>query len=162
MYKNFNIIIIITTYLFITGCGFKPIYKIDTNKMDNGNYSIEIINDVSREVIDEVKNSIFTPDNASYTAYLTIGEDLTPLIINTNGTVAKYRIEVTIDFELVENNTNEIKTSGKTRGFAQYDVGASEISNEDTRKSMLKTATKNALQIMISKIQSSTAKLNDN
>ena len=42
--------------------------------MDNGNYSIEIINDVSREVIDEVKMVFCLIMRA--TAYLTIGEDL--------------------------------------------------------------------------------------
>ena len=47
-------------------------------------------------------------------------------------------------------------------GFAQYDVGSSEINNEETKASMIKSATNNAVQIMISKIQTSISQLDDN
>ena len=76
--------------------------------------------------------------------------------MNTNGTVAKYRIEVRIKYELVQIDIDEVISSGSAMGFAQYDVGASEINNEETRKNMIKIATKNALNIMISRIQSKT------
>ena len=36
-----------------------------------------------------------------YKAFLLIDEDLTPLIINTNGTVAKYRIEMKLAMRLL-------------------------------------------------------------
>jgi hypothetical protein len=93
---------------------------------------------------------------------LTISESLTPLIINTNGTVAKYRIEILINYDLIEISSNEEISSGTARGFAQYDVGTSEVGNEDTKKSMTKIATKNAIQLMVSKIQSSISQANDN
>ena len=60
------------------------------------------------------------------------------------------------------SSINKVISDGTTRGFAQYDVVDSEISNEDTRKNMTKTAAKNALQIMVSRIQSSIIQLNDN
>ena len=53
-----------------------------------------------------------------------------------------------------KEHINEIISEGTTRGFAQYDVVDSEIENEDMKKSMTKIATKNALQIMTSRIQS--------
>ena len=101
-------------------------------------------------------------DNERFSALLTIDENLTPLIINTNGTVAKYRIEILIDYKLIEIETNQEISAGMARGSAQYDVGTSEINNEDTKKSMTKIATKNAIQLMLSKIQSSISKVNDN
>jgi len=93
---------------------------------------------------------------------LTINESLDPLIINTNGTIAKYRIEILISYKLIEIETDREISSGTARGSAQYDVGTSEITNEDTKKSMIKIATRNAIQLMVSKIQSSISKTNDN
>ena len=60
------------------------------------------------------------------------------MIINTNGTVAKYRIEVSIEFEIIQNDNGSMISSGISRGFAQYDVGESEFNNEDIKKRMTK------------------------
>ena len=154
-------IFLITAFVSLYNCGFKPMYKL-SNDDDTGNYLVKITNNVSREIIEEINSNIFSDKDPKYIAELKVSEDLTPLIINTNGTVAKYRIEITINYSLSQVDSEKIISSGTTRGFAQYDVGTSEISNEDTRKSMTKTATKNALQILISKIQSSISSTNDN
>tara|TARA_A100001035_G_C27746870_1_gene484442 strand:- start:852 stop:1337 length:486 start_codon:yes stop_codon:yes gene_type:complete len=147
--------------IILSGCGFKPIHKLSDNS-NSLSFLAEITNSVSREIVEEVNDNLFQSDNKEYKAQLTISEDSTPLIINTNGTVAKYRIEIEINYKLVKIGTNEVISEGTTRGSAQYDVVDSEISNEDTRKNMTKIATKNALQIMISRIQSSIIQLNDN
>ena len=141
-------------FLIFFGCGFKPIYKITSDDIDLVGYSVEVANQVSREIIDEVNSTIVQDENQKYKALLNIYEDLTPLIVNTNGTVAKYRIEIEIAYELIEIDVDETISTGTTRGFAQYDVTESEIINEDTRKRMSKIATKNAIQIMASRIQS--------
>ena len=146
----------------IWGCGFKPIHKISNDDVDISNYSVKILNSVSREIIDEISTNIISGDNEKFSALLTINESLTPLIINTNGTVAKYRIEILISYKLIEIETNQEITNGMARGFAQYDVGTSEINNEDTKKSMIKIAAKNAIQIMVSKLQSSISQIDDN
>ena len=149
-----KILVTISFLIFFTNCGFTPIYKISDSNTSPVGYSIEIVNQVSREIIEEINaNSLSGKDN-KYVASLRIKEDTTPLIINTNGTVSKYRIEIEISYELIQKNTNEVVSSGKTRGYAQYDVVSSEISNEDTKRSMTKIATKNAVQIMFSRIQS--------
>ena len=142
-------------FFIFFGCGFKPIYKITSNDNNLDSYSVEVTNQVAREIIEEVISNIVQGENQKYRALLKIYEDLTPLIVNTNGTVAKYRIEIEIEYELIEIDADEIIASGTTRGFAQYDVTESEIVNEDTRKHMTKIATKNAIQIMQSRIQSS-------
>ena len=141
-------------FLIFFGCGFKPIYKITSDDVDLDGYSVEVANQVSREIIEEVNSTIVQGENQKFKAILKIYEDLTPLIVNTNGTVAKYRIEIEIAYELIEIDVDETISTGTTRGFAQYDVTESEIINEDTRKRMTKIATKNAIQIMASRIQS--------
>ena len=145
----------LTIFIIILGCGFKPIYKITNNDTGIASYSVEVTNQVSREIIEEVNSTIVPGENQKYRALLNIFEDLTPLIVNTNGTVAKYRIEVEIKYELIKIDGDEVISTGTTRGFAQYDVTGSEIVNEDTKKSMTKIATKNAIQLMTSRIQSS-------
>ena len=145
----------LTIFFIFLGCGFKPIYKITNNDTGIASYSVEVANQVSREIIEEVNSTIVPGENQKYRALLNIFEDLTPLIVNTNGTVAKYRIEVEIKYELVQIDGDEVILTGTTRGFAQYDVTGSEIVNEDTRRSMTKIATKNAIQLMTSRIQSS-------
>ena len=142
-------------FFIFLGCGFKPIYKISSDDVNLDGYSVEVVNQVSREIIEEVNSTIFQDENQKYKVLLNIYEDLTPLIVNTNGTVAKYRIEIEIEYKLIEIDIDEIISTGTTRGFAQYDVTESEIVNEDTRKHMTKIATKNAIQIMTSRIQSS-------
>ena len=140
--------------IIFTSCGFKPIYKLSDNNQSSSEYYIEITNQVSREIVEVINENIFQNKSQKYKALLTINEDLTPLIVNTNGTIAKYRIEVEIKYELLQEDINEIISEGTTRGFAQYDVVDSEIENEDMKKSMTKIAAKNALQIMTSRIQS--------
>ena len=140
-------------FFIFLGCGFKPIYKISSEVNLDG-YSVEFTNQVSREIIEEVNSNIVQGENQKYRALLKIYEDLTPLIVNTNGTVAKYRIEIEIAYKLIQIDVDETISTGTTRGYAQYDVTESEIINEDTRKRMTKIATKNAIQIMASRIQS--------
>jgi len=149
-----KIIAILSIFFLFLNCGFKPIYKLSESNVSSGNYSVQITNQVSREIIEEINNNAFSGTDQEYMVKLDISEDLTPLIINTNGTIAKYRIEIGLNYELVEIASDKVISSGATRGYAQYDVVASEISNEDTKKSMTKIATKNALQLMSSRIQS--------
>ena len=145
---------ILSIFFLFLNCGFKPIYKLSESNVSSGNYSVQITNQVSREIIEEINNNVFSGTDQEFMVKLDISEDLTPLIINTNGTIAKYRIEIGLNYELVEIASDKVISSGATRGYAQYDVVASEISNEDTKKSMTKIATKNALQLMSSRIQS--------
>ena len=148
----------LAVFFIFLGCGFKPIYKMTSDDASMDGYSVEVTNQVAREIIEEVNNTIVQSEDQKYRALLSIYEDLTPLIVNTNGTVAKYRIEIEIKYELIQIDNNDVISTGTTRGFAQYDVTGSEIVNEDTKKSMTKIATKNAIQLMTSRIQSSIAK----
>ena len=145
----------LAVFFIFLGCGFKPIYKMTSDDQSIYGYSVEVANQVEREIIEVVNSTIVQSEDQKYKALLNIYEDLTPLIVNNNGTVAKYRIEIEIRYELIQIDSNELISTGTTRGFAQYDVTGSEIVNEDTKKSMTKIATKNAIQLMTSRIQSS-------
>ena len=92
---------------------------------------------------------------------MSISETEVPLIINSNGTISKYRIEIFIDYILINLMTDEQIKEDTVRGYAQYDVQESEIANMETKDSMLKSATNEALQIMLSKIQGNLSR-NDN
>ena len=151
-------LIIILVLLFINNCGFKPIHQITETDSNFSNYTVEVQNSVSREIIDELNASFTADGEINYKAVISVNEDLSPLIINTNGTVAKYRIEIEINYQLIQLDSGDVISEGTTRGFAQYDTVDSEVSNEDTRKSMTKIAAKNAFQIMSSRIQSSILK----
>ena len=151
-------LIIILVLLFINNCGFKPIHQITGTDSNFSNYTVEVQNSVSREIIDELNASFTADEEINYKAVISVNEDLNPLIINTNGTVAKYRIEIEINYQLIQLDSGDVISEGTTRGFAQYDTVDSEIINEDTRKSMTKIAAKNALQTMSSRIQSSILK----
>ena len=151
-------LITLAVFFIFLGCGFKPIYKITSNDASIDGYSVEVTNQVEREIIEVVNSTIVQSEDQKYKALLNIYEDLTPLIVNNNGTVAKYRIEIEIRYELIQIDSNELISTGTTRGFAQYDVTGSEIVNEETKKNMTKIATKNAIQLMTSRIQSSIAR----
>ena len=43
-------------------------------------------------------------------------------------------VEIKINYELIEVETGKGVSSGMARGSAQYDVGTSEVINEDTKK----------------------------
>ena len=162
MTKTISIIFIFASYFLLNSCGFKPMYKFNSDDIDTRNYNLKVISETSREIQEEINKVSLSKDDLTYEVLLKVQEEQTPLIINTNGTVAKYRIEVSLNFEIIQNNTKDIISSGIARGFAQYDVGESEFNNEDMKKSMTRNATKNALQIMVSKVESSIASLDDN
>ena len=157
-----RLVLILITLVLTASCGFKPIHKLSDTSGINTNYSVNIINSVSREIREEINANIVSDGNEKYSALLTITDSLTPLIINTNGTVAKYRVEIQINYVLTEAENGKEISNGMARGSAQYDVGTSEINNEDMKKSMTKTATKSAIQLMVSKLRSSISRANDN
>jgi len=71
-------------FFIFLGCGFKPIYKITSDDTSIASYSVEVTNQVAREIIEEVNSTIVPGENQKYKALLNIYEDLTPLIVNTN------------------------------------------------------------------------------
>ena len=154
----------ISILIVLTSCGFKPMYKFSENSFDFRSYSVRIVNenDTSREIKEEIKQSFPSSSEIKYVVEINTNENLEPLITNTDGTVAKYRIEIIMNFRVKDKNKNIYIMEDIVRGFAQYSVESSEIESDDKKKSMIRTATGSAIQMMISKIQSDTSITNDN
>ena len=161
-----RVISIIFLLLYLSSCGFKPMYKISESNIDFKNYSIIIINEssISREIREEIRKSFPSNLNVNkdYVIEINTIENLDPLITNTDGTVAKYRIEIVINFKVIDKNNDSYLIEDVVRGFAQYTVETSEIESDDKKKRMIRTATSSAIQMMISKIQSDASITNDN
>ena len=156
----------ISILILLTGCGFKPMYKLSESSFDFRSYSITIMNenDTSREIKEEIKQSFPSSSEIKeeYVIEINTNESLDPLITNTDGTVAKYRIEIIIDFKVRDKIKDSYLIEDMVRGFAQYTVETSEIESNDKKNRMIRTATNSAIQMMISKIQSDTSIANDN
>ena len=156
----------ISIFIVLTSCGFKPMYKLSESSFDFRSYSISIMNehDTSREIKEEIRKSFPSSSEIKkeYVIEINTNENLEPLITNTDGTISKYRIEILLYFKLKDKNTNTYLLEDMVRGFAQYTVETSEIESNKKKQAMLRTASNNAIQMMISKIQSEISIANDN
>ena len=162
MNKNYIISIFLTC--LIIGCGFKPIHKFSEGNFNTANFMVSYSNigEVSYEVRDEIDRLFYNKSGAnSFSLNLEIKEENIPLIINTNGTVAKYQIEISISFKVTDSK-DELIIEDTVKGFSQYDVQSSEISNDAVKKQMKRLAANEAMALIITKIQSSIVSLNDN
>ena len=156
----------ISIFIVLTSCGFKPMYKLSESSFDFRSYSISIMNEhnTSREIKEEIRKSFPSSSEIKkeYIIEINTNEILEPLITNTDGTIAKYRIEIIMSFKVKDKNENIYIMDDMVRGFAQYSVETSEIESDDKKRRMIQTATSSAIQMMISKIQSDTSITNDN
>ena len=157
-----RILLFISVFLIINSCGFKPMYKSDGIGIELDRLSINFRGEAAYEIKEELKNLISTEqENKDFVVTVEVKEEMVPVIINENGTVSKYQIDIALFFE-VTNTLGEILIDDVAVGFAQYDVLISEIENNDLRKQMLRSATNDAASLMITKIQSKLSLSNDN
>ena len=155
-------LVVIFIVLLTTGCGFKPMYKSDGKGIELNRLYINFKGEVSYEIKEELKSLLSTDQqNKDYAVIVDVKEEMVPVIINENGTVSKYQIDITIFFE-VSDKLGEVLIDDVAVGFSQYDVLVSEIENKDLRKQMLRSATNDAASLMITKIQSKLSLQNDN
>ncbi len=166
MNNNFAKFSLLIFFVFcLSGCGFKPMYKLSESNIDFRTYSISFTNyeNISRETKEEIQKSFPSgSENNNYIIEIEIIENQDPLITNTDGTVSKYRIEIIMSFKVREKNNSVYLMEDTVRGFTQYTVETSEIESDDKKKRMIRTATNSAIQMMISKIQSDASITNDN
>ena len=157
-----RIIIFLILFLSIISCGFKPMYKSDGMGVKLDKLSVNFKGDIAYEIKEELKGFLSSDqENKDYTVTIEAKEETLPIIINENGTVSKYQIDVAIYFE-VTDKFGEAIINDEAVGFAQYDMLVSEIENRDLRKQMLRSATADAASLMITKIQSKLSLINDN
>tara|TARA_B100000212_G_scaffold171748_1_gene129098 strand:- start:105 stop:521 length:417 start_codon:yes stop_codon:yes gene_type:complete len=137
-------------------------YKSDGRGVELDNLSISFKGNVTYEIKEELTSLLSTDTkNKDYIVLVEAEEEMVPVIINENGTVSKYQIDIAIFFE-VTNKIGDVLLSDVAVGFSQYDVLVSEIENRDLKKQMLRSATNDAASLMITKIQSKLSLQNDN
>ena len=155
MIRLININILFLLILFFSSCGFKPIYQSTENSLGSEIFAIEFLNDpgylIKSKILEEYD---YSSSQNQYTIHLGTNQRSVPLITNTDGTVSKYRIEVTMTFNITNPNSENKIYADISRGFAEYLVQTSEIETDEKLKQAIEIATNEALQMMSIKIQS--------
>ncbi len=138
---------------FFVQCGFQPIYS-EKNETVESNYETILMSDNSISV-QEAFNSIFKNSMKKSNLQLRINileQDL-PIITNSDGTVAKYRIDISTNFSLFDSTDNKEVFSDYSKGFAQYETQTNNYDTEQKRDEAKRIATTNSLQLIPIKIQ---------
>ncbi len=136
-------------------CGFHPIYQVDSSKEKFMKFNLQFNNNVSYETKNIIKNTFqASEDTVLYSIDLSVIENRSPLITNSNGTISKYRVEVMISFEVNATDSGNKIYNDVSRGFSEYLVQTSEIQTDEKYKKAIEIATREAVQMMSIKIQS--------
>ena len=138
---------------FLIQCGFQPIYTERIIKVESDYQTV--LTSENSFAVQEAFDAIFRNSNNQFKYQLKINiveQDL-PIVTNSDGTISKYRIDISANFILVDIVNNKEILSDYSKGFAQYE---SQINNIDTiqkRNEAIKIATTNAIQLIPIKIQ---------
>ena len=138
---------------FLNQCGFQPIYSEKSAIVEN-DYEIVLISENSISVR-EAFNTIFRNSikKSNFRLNINIIEQDLPIVTNSDGTVAKYRIDISTNFVLYDTVSDREIFSNYSRGFAQYETQKNNYDTEQKRNEAKKIATTNSLQLIPIKIQ---------
>tara|TARA_B100001173_G_C15963883_1_gene536917 strand:+ start:437 stop:922 length:486 start_codon:yes stop_codon:yes gene_type:complete len=141
--------------LITVSCGFQPIYKTGDGKERLLEFDLNFLNGASYETQNIIKSTFQgSQSTALYSINLSVLENQSALVTNSNGTVSKYRVEVIVDFKVNESSSGKIIYTDISRGFSEYLVQTSEIETNDKYKQAIGIAAQEAVQMMSIKIQS--------
>ena len=148
-----KIFIILFLSNFLIQCGFQPIYS-ERNETVESDYETVLISENSVSV-KEAFNSIFknTTIKSNFELKISIIEQDQPIVTNSDGTVAKYRIDISTNFVLYDRINKKEIFSDYSKGFAQYETQTNNYDTEQKRYEAKKIATTNSLQLIPIKIQ---------
>ena len=148
-----KIFIILFLSNFFIQCGFQPIYS-ETNETIESDYETVLISENSVSV-KEAFNSIFknTTIKSNFELKISIIEQDLPIVTNSDGTVAKYRIDISTNFILYDRINKKEIFSDYSKGFAQYETQTNNYDTEQKRYEAKKIATTNSLKLIPIKIQ---------
>jgi len=154
MISNIRILLLLSLLIFTVSCGFQPIYKLGNESGSPLEFDLRFSDELSYETKNTIRNAFQnSKDEALYLINLDVTENQTPLIINSNGTVSKYRVEIIIYFEIQESASENIIYNNVSRGFSEYLVQTSEIQTNEKFKQAKEIAANDAVQMMKIKIQ---------
>ena len=148
-----KIFIILFLSNFFIQCGFQPIYS-ERNETVESDYETVLISENSVSV-KEAFNSIFrnTSKKSNFELKINIIEQDLPIVTNSDGTVAKYRIDISTNFVLYDRINKKEIFSDYSKGFAQYETQTNNYDTEQKRYEAKNIATANSLQLIPIKIQ---------
>ena len=148
-----KIFIILFLSNFFIQCGFQPIYS-ERNETAESDYETVLISENSVSV-KEAFNSIFKniTKKSDFELKISIIEKDLPIVTNSDGTVAKYRIDISTNFVLYDRINKKEIFSDYSKGFAQYETQTNNYDTEQKRYEAKKIATINSLQLIPIKIQ---------
>ena len=144
-----KIIGIIFILQLVISCGFTPILK-DRKDINNALMYYEI-NPSSSYQARQLLNSMFInleKDQARFITKVNVVETESAVNIDSSGSVNEYKIEILINFQIFEIETNNIIFESQSRGFANYDVSNSEYTNKLVKKDALNRALSSGIQLM--------------
>ena len=148
-----KIFIILFLSNFFIQCGFQPIYS-ERNETVESDYKTVLISENSVSV-KEAFNSIFKniTKKSDFELKISIIEQDLPIVTNSDGTVAKYRIDISTNFVLYDKINKKEIFSDYSKGFAQDETQTNNYDTEQKRYEAKKIATTNSLQLIPIKIQ---------
>ena len=148
-----KIFIILFLSNFFVQCGFQPIYS-ERNQTLESDYETVLISENSVSV-KEAFNSIFkiTTRESNFELKISIIEQDLPIVTNSDGTIAKYRIDISTNFVLYDRINKKEIFSDYSKGFAQYETQTNNYDTEQKRYEAKKIATTNSLKLIPIKIQ---------
>jgi len=136
--------IILLIYIFsLTSCGFKPIYKKESNPSNKFLQSIEIVPIASPDGADyynHLKNILPATQNAKYILQtkLSYGKDYS--IIQKNSDVLREIVTIKVSYKLLDSNSQELVTSGHFSRLSSFSTKFSpysnQISQQETQRSL--------------------------
>ena len=105
MIKNIGLGLI--SILLLIQCGFTPIYSDKSNLIESDYETI--LNSENSIVVKEAFNNIFrnSSKKSNFQLKIDILEQDLPIVINSDGTIAKYRIDIITNFILFDIANNE-------------------------------------------------------
>ena len=148
-----KIFIILFLSNFFIQCGFQPIYS-ERNETVESDYETVLISENSVSV-KEAFNSVFKniTKKSDFELKISIIEQDLPIVTNSDGTVAKYRIDISTNFVLYDRINKKEIFSDYSKGFAQYETQTNNYDTEQKRYEAKKIATTNSLKLIPIKIQ---------
>ena len=132
-----NLAILLVCILSLTSCGFKPIYKKQSNPINNFLQSIEIIPIFSPDGADYYNhlNNILPPKSSPkyhLETTLSYGKDYS--IIQRNSDVLREVVTIKVSYKLFESKTQKLVTSGHFTRLASYSTNFSPYSNQTNQQ----------------------------
>tara|TARA_B110000444_G_scaffold259599_1_gene303860 strand:- start:167 stop:640 length:474 start_codon:yes stop_codon:yes gene_type:complete len=150
-----KILSIIFISQLIVSCGFTPMLK-DLGNTSNSLVYYEI-NPNSSYISKQILNSTLQnldKEKANYVTQVNISEKESAVSIGSNGSVNEYKIEILVNFKIINIEDNNLMYDMQSRGFANYDVSSSEYTNSLVREEALKRALSDGIQLMNIMVQS--------